>query len=346
MDDEYAALGAELDPPEYGMDRAGAADGVTPPPAGSRLQVAGLLPAQGPRTVAASSASELGVPPGAGLEPPPGRYGESHEAISPGQLPAIGPGQRPPEWDDWNTPAQETYTYLSGHGYAPETARDMAWRMQLYGAVDRPAPIGPAPGAVPDAQIAREMPPSVSSLGADAQHDYVQLRQMGWTRDQASHAIVPGPINPITGTAGFRDVPDGRTGNLRPGLVEGSGNFRARPTRPHEGIDIAAPLGTPVQAANTGRVVWKGSIKGYGNTVIVDQDDGYQTLYGHLDSYANNLKLGQRVVMGDTLGLAGHTGNAGYVEQHPAEGHLHFGVRPLPAKPAPAQGDRFADPAA
>jgi murein DD-endopeptidase MepM/ murein hydrolase activator NlpD len=312
MADEYAVLGVEV---------GGGGDGHAP-------AATGLQP---PAQTMPPSAS------GPGLSP------AGAQAIAPA---ATTQQQRPPEWDDWNPQARDTYDYLVHNSYDPTTAREMAWRMQLYGNVDREAPIGPKPGAVSDAEIARQMPAGVNSLGDDARHDYIQLRQMGWDKDQASHAIMPGPINPVTGTSGLHDIADGRIGDLRPGLVEGSPEFHGRSGGQHEGVDIAAPLGTPVQAANSGTVVWKGFIKGYGNTVIVNQDDGYQTLYGHLDSYAADLKSGQRVVMGDPVGAAGHTGNASYADRYPAESHLHFAVRPLPAPSVPVKGVKFGDPVA
>ncbi len=87
----------------------------------------------------------------------------------------------------------------------------------------------------------------------------------------------------------------------------------------HLGIDIAAGEGAPIYAADSGVVVFSGwSTGGYGNTVIIDHGNGYQTLYGHLSSTA--ARCGQSVGQGGTIGYSGSTGNS-------TGAHLHFEVR-------------------
>jgi hypothetical protein len=88
----------------------------------------------------------------------------------------------------------------------------------------------------------------------------------------------------------------------------------------HPGIDLAAPLGSPVFAADTGLVTfagWTGAI-GYGNTVLVDHGNGYQTLYAHLSQVSTY--CGAKVEKGKLVGLSGNTGNS-------TGPHLHFEVR-------------------
>lgn len=87
------------------------------------------------------------------------------------------------------------------------------------------------------------------------------------------------------------------------------------------GIDFAAPSGSPVLAAAAGTVIvsrvggWNG---GYGNYVVIDHGDGTQTLYAHLSS--DNVSVGQKVERGQQIGGVGNTGKStGY--------HLHFEVR-------------------
>ncbi|KAM3099289.1 M23 family metallopeptidase [Phormidesmis sp. 146-12] len=86
----------------------------------------------------------------------------------------------------------------------------------------------------------------------------------------------------------------------------------------HKGIDIGTPEGTPVQAADGGRVVYAGWAEGYGNVVIVEHGNGMQTRYAHLASM--NAKVGSTVSQGQRIAQSGHTG-LGTVP------HLHFEVR-------------------
>ena len=85
--------------------------------------------------------------------------------------------------------------------------------------------------------------------------------------------------------------------------------------RHHNGVDIAIPAGTPVNAVASGVVVYSGSRSGYGNTVVVEHDNGIITLYAH------NSRImateGQQVSAESTLALSGSTGRS-------TGPHLHF----------------------
>lgn len=102
----------------------------------------------------------------------------------------------------------------------------------------------------------------------------------------------------------------------------------------HTGVDLAAPLGTPVVAAGDGVVVAVGHTSvGYGNYVIIAHGGGIATLYGHL--LQTNVNAGDRVVRGQLVGLEGSTGFS-------TGPHLHFELRvnnqvvdPLPYLPVP-----------
>ncbi len=87
------------------------------------------------------------------------------------------------------------------------------------------------------------------------------------------------------------------------------------------GIDIAAGMGAAIYASDTGVVVYAGPIGGgYGNMIMIDHGNGYQTLYGHLSQI--NVRCGANVYGGQLIGLAGSTGNS-------TGPHLHFEVRYL-----------------
>lgn len=90
--------------------------------------------------------------------------------------------------------------------------------------------------------------------------------------------------------------------------------------RAHKGTDYAAPTGTKVWAAGTGRVAFAGRKGGYGNVVIIDHGKGVTTVYGHLSRFAKSLRTGRSVGQGDTIGYVGMTGLA-------TGPHLHYEYR-------------------
>jgi murein DD-endopeptidase MepM/ murein hydrolase activator NlpD len=77
-------------------------------------------------------------------------------------------------------------------------------------------------------------------------------------------------------------------------------------TRPHLGVDYAAPVGTPVRASGGGVITLAGRSGGYGKTVKIRHPNGYETLYGHLSRI--NVKRGQRVEQAEIIGTVGMTG--------------------------------------
>ena len=77
-------------------------------------------------------------------------------------------------------------------------------------------------------------------------------------------------------------------------------------TKSHTGVDIGAESGATIVAADGGTVVLAGVNSGYGNCVMIDHGNGYQTLYGHMSSIA--VTNGQTVSQGDTIGYVGSTG--------------------------------------
>ncbi|MDR2192368.1 MAG: M23 family metallopeptidase [Endomicrobium sp.] len=80
--------------------------------------------------------------------------------------------------------------------------------------------------------------------------------------------------------------------------------------RPHQGIDYAAPTGTPVSAIGNGIVKSAKRSGGYGNLIIIKHINGYETYYGHLSKYAKGIKKGVSVAKGEVIGYVGQTGTA------------------------------------
>ena len=86
----------------------------------------------------------------------------------------------------------------------------------------------------------------------------------------------------------------------------------------HKGIDIAAPRGTPVYAADGGTVTYAGWMSGYGYLVRINHGNGYETYYGHNSSLT--VSVGQKVYKGQQIARVGSTGNS-------TGNHCHFEVR-------------------
>lgn len=103
-------------------------------------------------------------------------------------------------------------------------------------------------------------------------------------------------------------------------------------TRLHEGLDIFAEGGTPLVAAADGIVTQKGEGSLSGLHVEIEDEGGTQYFYAHLSGWAQGLRLGQRVRMGQILGYVGNTGNA--ISTPP---HVHFEYQPngIPTPPKP-----------
>lgn len=77
----------------------------------------------------------------------------------------------------------------------------------------------------------------------------------------------------------------------------------------HRGVDIAAPAGTPICAADSGTVVEVVKMhSSWGNYVKIDHGNGYTTLYAHMSAFA--VSLGDTVTQGQVIGYVGNTGNS------------------------------------
>jgi murein DD-endopeptidase MepM/ murein hydrolase activator NlpD len=88
--------------------------------------------------------------------------------------------------------------------------------------------------------------------------------------------------------------------------------------RRHDGVDIAAPVGTPIRAPKDGVVRFAGDRGGYGNVVYLDHGDGTESRYAHCDAIA--VRAGQVVRSGDVIASVGSTGRS-------TGPHLHLELR-------------------
>jgi murein DD-endopeptidase MepM/ murein hydrolase activator NlpD len=117
-------------------------------------------------------------------------------------------------------------------------------------------------------------------------------------------------------------------GKLESGVGGRRNPFTGRGHEYHEGQDIDAAWGTPVEAAAAGKVIIAGWQRGYGNVVYVDHGSGLSTRYGHLSKI--NVSVGQSIDTGEIIGLVGSTGRS-------TGPHLHYEVRvnnqPVDPKP-------------
>ena len=121
-------------------------------------------------------------------------------------------------------------------------------------------------------------------------------------------------------TAGGKPTLSPLSGKTREDIQAGYGN-RLHPVlhveRMHTGVDIDVPEGTPVVATAPGRVLTAEKTEGYGLLVVIQHPDGYMTKYAHLSKL--DVRKGQNVVSGATVGRSGNTGES-------TREHLHYEV--------------------
>ncbi len=105
---------------------------------------------------------------------------------------------------------------------------------------------------------------------------------------------------------------------VAPHIGEIYSKFGYRRGRPHQGVDLPLPTGTPLYNAFDGCVRLSKYVSGYGNLVIVRHENGLETYYGHLSK--REVEAGDWIKAGDVVGLGGSTGKS-------TGPHLHFETR-------------------
>lgn len=128
------------------------------------------------------------------------------------------------------------------------------------------------------------------------------LRKIEKNLDVATHTPAICPVEKIRLTSGYGWRKDPFTGVRKP----------------HHGVDFGAPRGTTVYATADGVVTMVKRIDTFGKIIRIDHGYGYETVYGHLQSF--NVRLRQKVKRGDLIGTVGNTGRS-------TAPHLHYEVR-------------------
>ena len=185
--------------------------------------------------------------------------------------------------------------------------------LAVPGGTPGPATPGPAtPGAVAPGAAARDdARPTAPKEPVARAPEAVDPRQV----------VSPKPEPPRDlrcGDRGPKAAPASKDGFAWPvdGVVVA--RFGHRDGELHEGIDIAAPVGTPIRASAEGEVVYAGEQPGYGRIVILQHPGEWLTIYAR--NAANCVATGERVRRGELLGLVGQSGGA-------TAPHLHFELR-------------------
>jgi murein DD-endopeptidase MepM/ murein hydrolase activator NlpD len=173
-------------------------------------------------------------------------------------------------------------------------------------------PPATAAAAASDAQTTDDMPLAVRVSRGGTDHDLFLHRDL---RGKPFYYAADGR----SGTPGFARYPLAFT--------RVSSNFAARRLDPvthqwqsHDGVDLAAPVGTPVHATARGKISYIGWETGYGKIIVIDNVPPYQTAFAHLSRFAKGLHRGTHVRRGQVIGYVGKTGWA-------TGPHLHYEVR-------------------
>ncbi|HHY36732.1 MAG TPA: M23 family metallopeptidase [Firmicutes bacterium] len=138
-------------------------------------------------------------------------------------------------------------------------------------------------------------------------------------RELVSEKELEEPVTQVVAVGTKMPVAQG-TGRLSWPMSRGSitSRYGLRSGRMHSGVDIAAPTGTPIYAADSGVVTMAQWYSGYGKTVIIDHGNGISTLYGHCSEIL--VRVGSKVEKGQLIARVGSTGRS-------TGSHLHFEIR-------------------
>ncbi|WP_415974467.1 peptidoglycan DD-metalloendopeptidase family protein [Rhodococcus sp. 077-4] len=191
-----------------------------------------------------------------------------------------------------------------------------------------PPPAAPAPPAPPAAAPAEALPaaesepaPTPDPLAAFVADPGAAAQQ--WLGDVGLGQVGIGDASPLESLRSLKKA------TVQPVAGVLTSNFGSRWGTQHSGLDIAAPIGTPIYSAADGTVSDAGPAAGFGLWVKVRHDDGTETVYGHVNDFS--VQPGQRVSAGEEIATVGNRGQS-------TGPHLHFEVHdPSGVKVDPAQ---------
>lgn len=215
----------------------------------------------------------------------------------------------------------ESPPYVDADGHRALVMLDGAAWLAIVG-IPLSASLGEHAVTVRDADGRREIKFNVGSRQYASQSlkvppGQVNLSEADLARVGAEHAridrVLDGFTEPPPETLRLaQPVPGARSSSFGSRRI-----FNGEARNPHTGMDIAAPVGTPVQVPIAGTVVDTGDYFFNGNTVLVDHGRGLISMYCHLS--AIDVKTGQRLAAGTRIGAVGKTGRA-------TGPHLHWGL--------------------
>ena len=168
----------------------------------------------------------------------------------------------------------------------------------------------------------------ISHLNNLADPDKIRVGQRLRIPHGGADSLKTAQSQPAPARRGRMAVGEQKRGLRRPHLARGrfiwpakgvmTSRYGPRNNSFHDGIDIAAPVGTPVVAAAPGEVIYSGVLRGYGKVIIVRHGNGYASVYAH--NSAHYVKQGQPVKQGQRIAAVGKTGRA-------TGPNLHFEIR-------------------
>lgn len=326
----------------------------------NQVPVNELMSANGLSSPAIKPGQKLILPGRASAKAPSRAPSSSYEtvAVRPAELPAAAPAaptadvaEAPSDWTGTHTVKQGESLYA----IARENKVKLSELERHNGIADsrkvKPGTVLKVPGHGSDsvASSADSAPSSAAAPVAPPAQSMAEASSPPATPSSVAPAMLNGSSNaaPSDNRVAKLETPNTATdaGGSVPAQGQGSvagaklrwpvagkivGNFGPRPDGTHnDGVNIAAPLGTDVHAAESGVVAYAGDeLKGYGNLVLIRHDNGWVTAYAHADEIL--VKRGDRIKRGQVVAKAGRTGQ---VDQPQVHFELRQGQKPVDPTP-------------